>query len=146
MALYLVVAHQTAASPELIAHLQWIGGREPDAEFVLLVPATPVTHLLTWTEGESLEVARTTATEAGRVLRAAGVNLIDTVIGTPDPLEAIEAEHQMRTYDATIVSTLPLGVSRWLKRDLPSRVRSKVEGEVVHVVSQAEAAKKRAVA
>ena len=146
MALYLVVAHQTAASPELVAHLQWIFGREPDAEFVLLVPATPITHLLTWTEGESLEVARATAAEAGRSLRAAGVNLSDTVIGTPDPLEAIEAEHRMRTYDATIVSTLPLGLSRWLKRDLPSRVRSKVAGDVVHVVSQAEAPKKRAVA
>jgi len=146
MALYLVVAHQTAASPELIAKLQDIGGREPDAEFVLLVPATPVTHLLTWTEGESLEVARATASDASRTLRAAGVNLVDTVIGTPDPLEAVEAEHLSREFSGTIVSTLPLGVSRWLRRDLPSRVRSRVGGEVEHVISQQEASRGRAVA
>jgi hypothetical protein len=146
MALYLVVAHQTAASDELIAMLQEIAAREHDPEFVLLVPATPITHLLTWTEGESLEVARSTATEAARTLRAAGVNLIDTVIGAPDPLQAIQSEHGFRTYAATIISTLPLGVSRWLRRDLPSRVRAKLGVEVVHVISQAGVASRRAVA
>jgi len=145
MALYLVVAHQTAASPELVAMLQEVAAREPDAEFVLLVPATPITHLLTWTEGESLEVARATATEGGRVLRSAGLNLIDTVVGVPDPLDAIEAEYGFRPYAATIISTLPLGVSRWLRRDLPSRVRTKLGIEVMHVISQ-EAARRQAVA
>ena len=141
MALYLVVAHQTAASPELLETLQTIALREHDAGFVLLVPATPVTHLLTWTEGESLDVARATAADAGRSLRAGGINLIDTVIGVPDPLHAIEAELHFRTYAATIISTLPLGVSRWLKRDLPTRVRSKLGVEALHVVSQQPARK-----
>jgi hypothetical protein len=39
------------------------------------------------------------------------------------------------------VSTLPLGISRWLKRDLPTRVRSKLGVEVIHVVSQQPAHK-----
>ena len=145
MALYLVVAHQTAASPELLDALRDIAGNDPEAGFVLLVPATPVTHLLTWTEGESLDVARATATEAGRVLRAAGVALVDTVIGVPDPLHAIEAEHGFRNYRATIISTLPTGISRWLKRDLPTRVRTKLGVEVMHVVST-QPAQKQAVA
>ena len=47
MGLYLVVAHQTAASPELLEAVRKVMARELEAEFVLLVPATPVTHLLT---------------------------------------------------------------------------------------------------
>ena len=138
MALYLVVAHQTAASPELLAKLRELDSREQDAEFVLLVPATPVGHLLTWTEGESEEVARRTAWEAAKTLRGAGLNLLDIVIGAPDPLQAIEEEQRSRErpYEATIVSTLPLGVSRWLGRDLPNRARTKLGLDVVHVISR----------
>ena len=77
MALYLVVAHQTAASPELLEKLKEIDAEDADAEFVLLVPATPVGHLLTWTEGESQEVARTTAWDAAHRLRDAGLSLVD---------------------------------------------------------------------
>jgi hypothetical protein len=147
MGLYLVVAHQTAASPELLEAVREVMAREPEAEFVLLVPATPVTHLLTWTEGESLEVARNTAHHAAEVLRAVGANLIDRVIGVPDPLTAIgdEMRARGRPYEAAIISTLPLGVSRWLRRDLPTRVRTKLGLEVLHVISQEQAAK-RAVA
>jgi hypothetical protein len=147
MALYLVVAHQTAASPELLEKLKEIDAEDADAEFVLLVPATPVGHLLTWTEGESQEVARTTAWDAAHRLRDAGLSLVDIVIGAGDPLLATEDEHRSRgrPYEATIVSTLPLGVSRWLKRDLPNRLHSKLGIDVIHVISR-EPARKPAVA
>jgi hypothetical protein len=136
MALYLVVAHQTACSSELMEKLQGMAAEDEQAEFVLLVPATPVNHLLTWSEEESQDIARNTAWEAARKLRGAGLNLRDIVIGAPDPMVAIEDEYRSRgrTYAATVVSTLPLGVSRWLKRDLPNRLRGK--GFVVmHVIS-----------
>jgi hypothetical protein len=137
MALYLVVAHQTACSGELLEKLQEIAAGRQDVEFVLLVPATPANHLLTWSEEESQDIARNTAWEAARKLRAAGLNLRDIVVGPADPLLAIEEEHRSRgrPYEATIVSTLPLGVSRWLKRDLPNRLRSRGY-EVVHVISR----------
>jgi hypothetical protein len=146
MALYLVVAHQTAASPELLAKLKEFDAEDDAAEFVLLVPATPVGHLLTWTEGESIEVARTTAWEAARTLRDNGLQLRDIVIGAGDPLLAIEDEHRSRgqAFEATIISTLPLGVSRWLKRDLPNRAR-RLGIDVIHVISR-EPARKPAVA
>jgi hypothetical protein len=138
MGLYLVVAHQTAASHELLATLQGIAARDRDGEFVLLVPATPVSHLLTWREGESEEVARASATEAARALRQAGLNLTDTVIGPPDPIRAIEEEHssRCRSYSATIISTLPVGVSRWLRRDFPNRARNRLGIDVIHVVAK----------
>ena len=48
---YLILANQTASSPELTNAIRQILGKEGDAEFVLLVPATPVEELLDWQEG-----------------------------------------------------------------------------------------------
>ncbi len=42
MARYLVVAHRTAKSPELAAKLREIQAQDPEARFVLLVPAVPL--------------------------------------------------------------------------------------------------------
>jgi hypothetical protein len=46
MARYLVVAHETVTSPELLKVVRGVRERDAEAEFVLLVPATPVRHLL----------------------------------------------------------------------------------------------------
>ncbi len=46
MAKYLVVAHETVTNPMLLEQLKKIGAEEESAEFTLLVPATPVRHLL----------------------------------------------------------------------------------------------------
>ncbi len=141
MSSYLVVAHQTAASEGLVRSLMAIAERDRESEFVLLVPAIRINHLMTWTEGESEAVARSTAAEAARVLREAGLNLASTVIGPPDPLKAIEDTTRIRDgmYETIIISTLPLGLSRWLKRDLPNRVKSRLGIEVEHVVSRPRA-------
>ena len=138
MSTYLVVAHQTAASDELLRTLIAIAERDRESEFELLVPATRITHLLTWVEGEGEEVARATAIEASRVLRQAGLNLVSSVVGPDDPMRAIEETAIRRDglYEAIVICTLPLGLSRWLKRDLPSRVRSRLGIEVEHVVSR----------
>jgi hypothetical protein len=137
MALYLVVAHQTAASPELIDALSGAVATDPEAEFVLLVPATPARHLLTWVEGQEEESARHTATSAASTLRRAGLTLRDTLVGQADPLEAVRDEllSSGRSYDQVFISTLPPGLSRWLRRDLPSQLR-RLGVPVVHVVSR----------
>ena len=138
---YLVVAYQTAASEELVAALAAIAQRDLESEFTLLVPATRINHLMTWTEGESEEVARSTAVVASRVLREAGLNIESTVVGHADPMKAIEETAQMRDgmFEAVVISTLPLGLSRWLKRDLPSRVQSRLGIRVEHVVARPKA-------
>ena len=64
MSSYLVVAHQTATSPELLQRLSELAAEDPQAEFTLLVPATPLTHLLVWEEGETYQVAENRAEEA----------------------------------------------------------------------------------
>jgi hypothetical protein len=134
MVSYLVVAHQTAASPELIAALREVAAEDREAAFVLLVPATPVRHLLTWVGGDEQEVARRRAEEATTTLQAADLNIVQSLVGDADPLRAIEQEHQRGgPYALTIISTLPEGMSRWLHRGLPDQVRTKLHAPVRHV-------------
>jgi hypothetical protein len=45
-------------------------------------------------------------------------------IGDPEPLMAIQDAINLGHYDEIIISTLPLGVSRWLKLDLVSKARA----------------------
>jgi hypothetical protein len=137
MSTYLVVAHQTAASPELITVLKTIARDDAAAEFVLLVPATAPRHLLTWVEGESDAVARARTEEAKRALRAAGLPVRDAVIGAADPLEAIgqQMSGPHAPFEQVIVCTLPQGLSRWLGSDLPSKVRKQFGFHVLHVVA-----------
>ena len=60
-----------------------------------------------------------------------------TRVGNWDPYMAIEQELANEKYEAIVLSTLPPGVSRWLRMDLPSRVaRRYPEIRLVHVVSR----------
>ena len=52
MTRYLVVAHQTATSLELLEKVTEIANGDPHSTFTILVPATPVQHLLVWEDGE----------------------------------------------------------------------------------------------
>jgi hypothetical protein len=120
-----------------VTRLKQLAKRDREAELVLLVPATPARHLLTWVEGEQREIARERATAAATELREAGLTVRDTIVGPSDPLEAVSNELRAspRPYAQVIVSTLPQGLSRWLRRDLPSQVR-RLGVPVIHVVAQ----------
>ena len=138
MAQYLVVAHQTAGSPELVSKVRQLAVEDPSAGFVLLVPATPVSHLLTWVEGEAREVAQRSAEAARKRMEEAGVFVSRTTVGDGSPLVAIDDELRQSSerFDVIIVSTLPLGVSKWLGLDLPRQVERKSGLPVIHVVSE----------
>jgi hypothetical protein len=43
-------------------------------------------------------------------------------VGDHDPAAAVRRVLEQDTFDEIIVSTLPAGLSRWLKMDLPSRI------------------------
>ena len=139
MARYLLVAHQTADSPELRSKVLDLVRRDAEAEFVLLVPATPVGYLLEL-GGESrsaLAVARKRAQRARELLVEAGARVTATRIGSYDPLQAVEDELRYERYDALVVSTLPAGLSRWLRMNLPTRLSRRFpQLEIVHVVAQ----------
>jgi len=138
VARYLVVAHQTADSPELVAALQLTQARDPASSFVLLVPATPVRHLGGWTEGESREVAAQAGARAQEVLKRHGIKLSEIRVGDEDPVEAAADEWNERPdYDEVILSTLPVRTSRWLKADAPNRLAKRLTIPVRHVIAEA---------
>jgi len=134
---YLLVAHQTAGSPEVVQRVREIVATDPAAEFVVLVPATPVSHLLLWEEGETLEIARRRAETAMARLREVTARVVAARVGDGSPLQAIADElTQHPGYDAILVSTLPQGMSRWLGMDLPHRVAGQFSIKVIYVVAQ----------
>src|SRR5687768_7172134 len=91
---FLVLANQTASSPELTTAVREIIKKDADTELVLLVPATPVEDLLDWQDGDSEIVAKRTAQTAKEHLEGAGARVIRTEVGDPSPLKAIEDELQ----------------------------------------------------
>jgi hypothetical protein len=136
MARHLIVAHQTAGSPELVDRVLELAERDPKAEFVLLVPATPTGHLLHWEEGEARQLAALRAREASEALRTAGVEVVAARVGSHSPLEAVADELSMQPdYAGIVVSTFPPGLSRWLRVDLPNQLRRRFRLPVEHVVA-----------
>jgi hypothetical protein len=136
MGKYLLVAHQTAEASELLDAALALAAEESEADFTLLVPATPVGDLLTWHEGEAKQVARQRAESASAALRRNGLNVVEVKVGDADPVLAIGDEFvEGRRYDAVIISTLAPGVSRWIKMDAVSRVRRQHPNlRLIHVV------------
>lgn len=59
----------------------------------------------------------------------------DGEVGDSDPFGAVRTVLDQETFDEIIVSTLPIGISRWLKMDLPSRIDRHVDVPVTTVVA-----------
>jgi hypothetical protein len=133
MARHLVVANQTANSPEFLERLKEVT-REGDS-IVLLVPATPAHYLLTWHERGKHD-AQEVANGAKSRLRASGLQLEDAIVGDADPMRAIatELESSSKQYDRIVISTLPQGISRWLRQGLPRQVERRFDVPVTHMV------------
>ena len=133
---YLVLANQTASSPELISAVRQMVQQETDAEFVLLVPATPVEDLLDWQDGDNETIAKRTAQAAKEQLERAGAKVVRTEVGDPSPVKAIEDELQRHEekYDRIVISTLPLQRSRWGALDQPRRIERRFKLPVTHIV------------
>jgi hypothetical protein len=120
----LVIANQTAGSPELVAALQ---ARQEKGPMVptLLLPATRNGYSGKEEARERLEAVLAQWREAG--LSAQGV------VGDTDPAVAVQETWNPRDFDEVIVSTLPGSTSKWLQADLPHRVRQITGCDVVHV-------------
>ena len=130
----LVMANRTAESPELLDALKKRAG-EGECEFTLVVPATP--HGIAWAaDPEAGEEEAQHHREAFvEELRGEGLNVNDARVGDGDPLAAAQDAVNLGDFDEVIISTLPLKLSKWLKLDLPSKVKAATGLPVTHVVA-----------
>ena len=80
---------------------------------------------------ERLEAALETFRGAG--LRVRGE------IGTGDPLQALQDAFRGFPADAIIISTLPVGSSKWLEQGVVEAARASFDVPVTHVVGDASA-------
>ena len=126
----LVIANQTAGSPELVAALR---ERQEQGPMVptLLMPARRNGYTGKEEAQQRLDAVLEEWREAG--LAAQGV------VGDPDPAVAVQETWDPRSFDEVIVSTLPGATSKWLQADLPHRVQQITGLDVHHV----EGGKKR---
>ncbi|WP_448567983.1 hypothetical protein [Thermus sp.] len=135
MAQYLVVAHRTARSPELAAKLKEILAKDPEARFVLLVPAlTPPGWV--YEENEVRKKAEEEAQAAKEALKAQGIPIAEAKAGDISPLLAIEEELLAHpgAYQAIVLATLPPGLSRWLRLDVHTQAE-RFGLPVIHVIA-----------
>lgn len=132
---YLVVAHRTLGSPELLDAL--LERSADGSTFHLLVPEYHGGLGLTYTDARARAVAQQNLEEARARFAGHGITTTGEV-GEASPVEAVVTVLQREgphAFDAVILSTLPPGVSRWLGIDLPSQVRRHHFGlDVVHVI------------
>jgi hypothetical protein len=119
----LVVAHQTAATPGLLDAVRERAARGP-ATFHLVVPqqAHGMHKVVDPQDAGAREAQRVLDLALPKLSEAAGAEVTGAV-GDAEPLMAIQDAVNLGSYDEIIISTLPLGISRWLKLDLVSKVR-----------------------
>jgi hypothetical protein len=155
---YLLVANQTLGGEQLLDKIHECLAAGP-CRFYVVVPATPIDQYrwpppvtIPTTAGGGV-FAESPIREAGKDgqaqaraqarlgeeltrLRQAGAKA-DGEVGDADPLQAIRDVLEREQFDEIILATLPPGVSRWLRMDLPHRLQRSVDLPVTHVVSEA---------
>ena len=136
MARYLVVANKTLGAEALAQKVRECMAAG-DASFHVVIPACHSRDSAWFTEGHDHAEAERRLAAALEKFRALGAEA-DGEVGDASPVLAISDALIGGTYDGVILSTLPAGVSRWLRLDLPHRIESKLGIKVIHVTGRLE--------
>jgi hypothetical protein len=136
---YLIVANQTLATDHLTDKVRQLCAEGP-CTFHVVVPATHAKDHASYTEGHDHALAEKRLEAALERFRSIGAEA-DGEVGDAKAFLAVrDCLLADGTYDGVIVSTLPLGVSRWLKQDLPHRLQRTFGLPVTVLTGQYEAA------
>jgi hypothetical protein len=156
MSRYLVVANQTIGGSELMDEIRRRIATGPSSFYVLVpsmpvaLPTTDVLPAAGDTGGivvpdlsaheqdlrdRAEKVNQSRLSQLTSQIRAEGA-AADGRVGTSDPVKAIDAVIAEGGFDEIIISTLPAGVSRWLRMDVPNRVKRKFTIPVTTVTAK----------
>lgn len=129
----LVIANRTLCEQHLLDEVH----RRRDmgqVTFHLLVPASHPSGA--WTDAQAEREARARMDDLLDTLAAAGIGATGD-IGDANPVLAVgDLTRAGETFDEIIVSTLPVGVSRWLDRNVVRRLRTHTGLPVTHVLAE----------
>ena len=147
---YLVVANQTLGGEHLIEEVRRRAAAGPSAFYVVVpntravdaarasgAPLAPAAVMSGSSEDEDHRatlIAQSRLHQALNRLRAEGLDARGD-LGDPEPLTAIGDALALEQFDEIIISTLPIGISRWLGMDLPSRAERRFKLPVTTVTA-----------
>src|ERR1041385_3793604 len=118
----LVVAYKTAATQPLLEAVRE-RARRGKATFTLLVPnPAPGLHKVVDPEDQGGGEGQAVIDQAVPLLREAAGAPVEGIVGSSDPIAAVEDALNLRGFDEVIISTLPSKLTHWLRLDLPSKV------------------------
>jgi hypothetical protein len=130
----LIVAHQTADSPQLIDAVSRRAA-EGFCTFTLLVPTRPRgLHRVVDPEDHGVPAAEARIAAALPALSNAAGGEVFGIVGSHEPLAAVQDALNLVGFDEVMVSMLPARLSRWLHLDLPRKVRA-LGVEVTQVIA-----------
>jgi hypothetical protein len=123
----LVLANQTAASPELTQRLKALADEGPH-RFIVVVPQPSG-------RGDAVAQGRARLQRLLTSLREADI-VAAGMIGDPDPYTAAMNAAQYFHISEIVVSTLPAGSSQWVADKLVERIEGATNKPVEHIESQ----------
>ena len=120
----LIVADQTADSPELLEAVTRRAEEGPST-FTLLVPSRATDpRRVAGASGAGISEAEERLEMAIPLISEAAGEAILGVVGSHEPLVAVQDAINLLGFDEIIISMLPVRASRWFRLDLPRKVRA----------------------
>ena len=137
---YLVIANKTLCEQHLLDEVHRRRQAEPSCRFHLVVPATHPSG--TYTDEQCWHEAEARLAEALDVLAVAGVSATGEV-GDSNPVYAVGDVilRELGRFDEIIISTLPVGMSKWLSQNVVRRLKRATGLPVTHVLAEVSSVK-----
>lgn len=121
----LILADGNATSPRIRERIEQLLTTDPDTAFRLVVPAAADPE-------RGPELARQRL-EAGLTALEGVAAEVTGAVGDAHLIQAVSDEMERERVDLILLSTPPSGASRWVRLDLPHRLRRKFDVRVEHL-------------
>ena len=132
---YLVIANRTLCEQHLLDELHRRRVAEPGCRFHLIVPATHPPG--TWTDQSAHALAQVRLDDALDTMAVGGITATGEV-GDANPVTAVGDVllRELGRFDEIIISTLPVGISKWIGENTVRRLKRATGLPVTHVIAE----------